>query len=114
MIVSWVYQQQRTIQILPQVSFPVVSLQFIGKFQWYKVGPMGLDHNGASILILDFCNHSSPPSCWLEGDSLGSLILQAVLPIKTGNEITIDYHVGDNAILVATYGFSFLLPMPSL
>jgi hypothetical protein len=72
---------------------------------------MGLDHNGASIL--DFYNHSSPPNCQLEEDSLGSLILRAVLPIKTGNKITIDYHVGDNAILVATHGFSFLHPVPS-
>jgi hypothetical protein len=63
--------------------------------------------------ILDFCNHSSLPNCRLEGDSSGSLILRAVLPIKTGDEVTIDYQVSEDAKLVATYGFSLLYPMPS-
>jgi hypothetical protein len=60
--------------------------------------------------IFDFCNHSTNPSCRLEGDAEGNLTLKANRTVQKGEEVTIDYQVPDDAKLVATYGFSLKYP----
>lgn len=58
--------------------------------------------------IFDLANHSPQPNAMLEGDDHGRLVLKAVKAIDEGQEITIDYQVEDDAMLVANYGFSLL------
>jgi hypothetical protein len=58
--------------------------------------------------IFDLANHSPQPNAMLEGDAHGRLVLKAVKAIDKGQEITIDYQVEDDAMLVANYGFSLL------
>lgn len=58
--------------------------------------------------VLDLLNHSLSPSATLKGGTDGQLLLKARQTIQEGSEITIDYQVEDDAMLVATYGFSLL------
>ena len=58
--------------------------------------------------VFDFANHCPTPTCKLEGDAEGRLVLRAVRNIAIGEEVTIDYQVSDDAKLVATYGFSLI------
>uniref|UniRef100_A0A7S4MSI5 SET domain-containing protein n=1 Tax=Odontella aurita TaxID=265563 RepID=A0A7S4MSI5_9STRA len=56
--------------------------------------------------IFDLVNHSPAPNARLEGDSSGYLVMKALRDIQSNEEITIDYQVKDDPMLVATYGFS--------
>lgn len=58
--------------------------------------------------VLDLVNHSQKPNAALIGGDQGQLLLQALRPIADGEEITIDYQVDDDSMLVANYGFSLI------
>lgn len=64
--------------------------------------------------VLDLVNHSVTPNAVLVGGDEGQLLLQALVPIGKGEEVTIDYQVGDDsdAMLLATYGFSLVHKPP--
>eukprot|EP00550_Attheya_septentrionalis_P004255 CAMPEP_0198297882 /NCGR_PEP_ID=MMETSP1449-20131203/38704_1 /TAXON_ID=420275 /ORGANISM="Attheya septentrionalis, Strain CCMP2084" /LENGTH=88 /DNA_ID=CAMNT_0043998981 /DNA_START=39 /DNA_END=305 /DNA_ORIENTATION=+ len=58
--------------------------------------------------VFDLSNHSPNPNAAMEGDDHGRLVLKALENIHEGEQITIDYQVDDDPLLVAIYGFSLI------
>ena len=63
--------------------------------------------------VLDLVNHSPEPNAMLVGGDQGQLLLKAVAPIQEGEQIKIDYQIEDDAMLLATYGFSLCHETPT-
>jgi len=64
--------------------------------------------------VLDLLNHSPTPNAVLTGGDEGQLLLQALSPIPKEDEITIDYQVEDDAMMLANYGFSLVHKAPTV
>jgi len=58
--------------------------------------------------IFDMLNYSPTPNAKLANDAGGNLVLKAIKPVQPGDEITIDYQVSSDPILLANYGFSLV------
>jgi len=56
--------------------------------------------------VFDLLNHCPTPNAVIEGDDQGQLVLKAINEIDSKEEITIDYQIDNDSLLVANYGFS--------
>lgn len=71
------------------------------RFPWLDPDP---NENMALNPFADYFNHSSPPTCEVSYSEKG-FDIEAVLPVKTGEEVYISYGKHSNDFLLAEYGF---------